>query len=97
MPITESKFIPALGLSNAHIQTILPSLMPNRALLKPIKRERLVMPDGDFFDFDWFAEKSTAPIVIILHGMTGAINSHYVQSILKVIKKKGNRFCVNLS
>jgi predicted alpha/beta-fold hydrolase len=88
MPIIESNFISAVGLSNAHVQTMLPSLIPNKNLIKPTKRERLIMPDGDFFDFDWFAEKSTAPIVIILHGMTGAINSHYVQSILKAIKKK---------
>jgi predicted alpha/beta-fold hydrolase len=91
MPIKESKFVPALGLSNPHVQTMLPSLMPENHLLRPVRRERLTMPDGDFFDFDWFTEKSTGPIVIILHGMTGSLNSHYVQSILRTIKKKGWR------
>ena len=91
MPITQSKFIAAFGLSNPHVQTMLPSLMPDHQLLKAVRRERLSMPDGDCFDFDWFAEQSTAPIVIILHGMTGSTNSHYVQSILKTVQEQGWR------
>jgi predicted alpha/beta-fold hydrolase len=91
MPITQSKFIPAWGLSNANMQTMLPSILPERDLLKATSRERLTMPDGDFFDIDWFSPATEGPIVILLHGLTGSINSHYVQNTLKLIKKKGWR------
>lgn len=84
--ILPSSFVPAFGLGNCHLQTTLPSILSCKYSSVPVKRERLTLPDGDFIDFDWFDDTITAPIVIILHGLTGSVQSHYVQSILHQLK-----------
>ncbi len=90
--IKTSDFIPAFGVSNAQLQTILPSVMPLKKLIEATRRERLTMPDGDFVDFDWFDESNlNSPIIIILHGITGSIEAHYVQGMLKQAQNNGWR------
>jgi len=43
------------------------------------------LPDGDFLDLVWTEEKHTGPIVILLHGLEGSINSPYTKGILRTI------------
>jgi len=46
-----------------------------------ISWEQLELPDGDFIDLCW-AGSSEAPLVILLHGLEGSVNSHYIQVML---------------
>lgn len=87
--ITRSTFRPAWWLPGAHAQTIWPRLF----LYKPdleLEWERLELPDDDFIDLVW-TERKSGPIVIVLHGLEGSINSHYAKGILSAIHTYGWR------
>lgn len=86
-------FKPAWWLRNPHCQTLWQKLVRNAPSIKTV-RERLELPDGDFIDLSWTVHKNsspTTPIVIILHGLQGSINSKYVRGILHVIERLGWR------
>ena len=79
--IIPSSFKPAWWLPGPHAQTIWPNLFRQRAKLS-LTRERFEMPDGDFVDIDW-ASQNEQPIVLILHGLEGNLDSHYISGLLK--------------
>ena len=89
MPSPSATFRPAIGLSNPHLQTLwgplwrkLPELQRNR--------ERLWLADGDFIDLDWHGPHDpTAPLVLILHGLTGSSRSHYVLGLQAQLAEGG--------
>jgi len=78
--IIQSSFTPAWWLRNRHAQTIWPNLFRRHPAL-PLIRERLELPDGDFIDLDWTA-KNHNPIVLLLHGLEGNAESHYIKGLL---------------
>lgn len=84
-------FKPAWWLQNPHLQTMWATLF---RFSKPdnleIVRERFELPDGDFIDIDWAGEGG-GPIVIILHGLEGSIESPYAQGMLASLKSYGWR------
>tara|TARA_R110000868_G_scaffold380784_1_gene646901 strand:+ start:76908 stop:77885 length:978 start_codon:yes stop_codon:yes gene_type:complete len=80
--IVTSKFIPAKGLAGCHRQTVLPSILNPKVDFVP-ERERLIMPDGDAVEFDWVNEVGDGPIVIMLHGMAGSIESSYIRGLTR--------------
>jgi predicted alpha/beta-fold hydrolase len=42
--------------------------------------------DGDFLDLDWHGPHSVdAPLVLVLHGLTGSSNSPYVAGIQQAL------------
>ena len=43
------------------------------------------LPDSDFLDLVWTEKKQTGPMVILLHGLEGSINSPYAKGILRTI------------
>lgn len=90
--IIESLFKPAWWLSNAHAQTLFPTL--TRRLKPPIdKIERFELPDGDFIDLAWATNglgKNT-PLVILLHGLAGDLTSTYVAGLLHTFNRRGWR------
>lgn len=53
------------------------------------RRERVMLPDGDFIDVDWLGDRG--PIVIVLHGLSGSSDSHYVRGILRAAVRQGWR------
>lgn len=77
-------FKPAWWLPNGHLQTIWPSLA-RRKIDISIRPERLELPDGDFLDLVWVGP-NTGPIVVVLHGIAGCLDSHYAGGILQTIK-----------
>ena len=87
---TQSRFKPAWWLPGGHLQTLWPSLQ-KRKIDIPLTRERLWLPDGDFVDLDWISGNETAPLVLILHGLEGSIESSYAKGMLKALKNAG--FC----
>ena len=87
--IIASDFKPSWLLKNRHLQTIFPNIIyPGPR--PPLRRERLELPDGDFIDVDWTLG-GNGPIVIVLHGLEGSIESHYAARIMRCIHKLGLR------
>jgi len=87
--ITKEPFKPAWWLFNGHLQTIWPTLV-RRTIPLATHPERLELPDGDFLDLAWTGPKH-GPIVIVLHGLAGCIESPYVNGILHSIIKNNWR------
>lgn len=76
-------------LRGGHAQTIYPFLLPRPPM--PYRRERLATPDGDFVDFDWLDGPSTAPTVVLFHGLEGGSQSHYALALAQELKTRGLR------
>lgn len=82
-------FKPAWWLRNAHLQTLWSAFF-RRAPQLPRTRERLWLEDGDFLDLDWFGpHAATTPLVLVLHGLTGSSNSHYVLGLQQALAAQG--------
>lgn len=87
--ILKSTFKPALGLSNPHVQTVLPTFLRARNRIDYF-HQTLELDDGDFLDLAWTDLSSdNRPIVIIFHGLGGSVESPYVKGLMSVIKKLG--------
>lgn len=86
--IIPSIFRPAWWLPGGHLQTLWPALLRSAPALM-VRRERLNLSDGDFIDVDWVGEQG--PIVVVLHGLSGSIDSHYARGILRAVALRGWR------
>ncbi len=86
----KSLFKPAWWLPGPHLQTLWPTLCRREKKDIVLKRERLELTDGDFIDLDW-TEKKEGPIVLILHGLEGSVNSPYAKGMLHAIQEQGWR------
>lgn len=85
--IRDSEFQPARWLRGPHAQTLWASKV--RPTPRPrLRRERLELPDGDFLDLDW-AEGGEGPVVLLLHGLEGSVQSNYAAGLLKVLQDRG--------
>jgi predicted alpha/beta-fold hydrolase len=87
MPVLASSFDPPAFLGNAHVQTILPVLLPRR-LPVAFTRERLELADGDFVDLDW-SRGSAARAAIISHGLEGCSENGYVRGVAAALCAAG--------
>ena len=71
-------FQPLWWLPGPHLQTLWAPFF-RRAPQLERRRERLWLADGDFLDLDWHGpHDAEAPLVLVLHGLTGSSDSHYV-------------------
>jgi len=84
-------FQPAWWLPGAHAQTIWPSVM--RRVPLNVARQRVELPDGDFVDVDWVRDDDTPdrPIVVIMPGLQGSIESPPVRGLLRALHAAGFR------
>ncbi|MFB5747520.1 hydrolase [Cedecea sp. S5-13] len=84
-------FRPMRGLSNPHLQTMIPRLIRRRINFKP-HWQRLDMPDGDFVDLAWSEDPQTAmqkPRLVVFHGLEGSLHSPYAHGMIEAAKKRG--------
>lgn len=91
MPVIKSQFKPAWWLAGPHLQTLWSSFfrkIPNLNL----KKVRLELDDGDFLDLA-MTEIHDKPIVIILHGLEGSLDSHYIKPLIKALDETGYGVC----
>lgn len=91
--IVESEFQPAAWLKNPHLQTLWAAMIRRQPQL-PLRRERVELPDGDFIDIDWRLEDAAnadGPIVVLLHGLTGSIESKYARGQMNALAAIGCR------
>ena len=97
----ESEFRPSWWIRNRHIQTLLSPLLP-RVTMPNLHRERVELADGDFIDLEWTGsdaetgsdktvELDRRPIVLMLHGLEGGIDSPYVQRMMRNAVDRGWR------
>lgn len=87
--IRVSDFNPPWWLRNGHIQTLWAPLF-RRKIRLPIRRERWDLPDNDFLDLD-FTLNNSKPLVLILHGLQGSIDSPYAGGLLQALVNNGYR------
>lgn len=92
--INSFTFRPAWWCTNTHLQTIWRRLLGALPSVE-YRRERLELPDGDFLDLDWAISSgdsgSSAPIVIVLHGLEGCSLSKYVLGLMSALLDRGCR------
>lgn len=92
--IAASDFRPHPLLRNPHAQTVFASVARRPPRLS-VERERLELDDGDFLDLAWLPEPAGAtgetPLVTVLHGLTGSIESKYARGLLRTVRNLGWR------
>lgn len=90
--IVNSSFKPAWWLASSHGQTLFPTLTRN--IQAPVDLlERIELPDGDFIDLAWAINglDSQTPLVILLHGLGGSVESTYVGGLMRAFNHCGWR------
>jgi uncharacterized protein len=96
--ILQSEFKPAAWLRHRHLQTIFPSLPWAWRKRTPLRREILELPDGDMTAIDWLEAgdslPSTAPLLVVLHGLEGSAESSYARMMMQTALERGWRPCV---
>lgn len=92
MPLLASRYRPAWWLPGPHLQTLWPFLF--RPLpLRDGRIERLDTTDSDFLDLAWYGAPD-APVVVLLHGLEGGLDSHYIRRSVRALLASGYRACV---
>jgi uncharacterized protein len=82
---------------NPHLQTLLPTLRPMPKVALRIERREL--SDGDFVDLGWVGDSAigsaaglnSAPVVVLLHGLTGGFESKYARGLAREVLAMGWR------
>lgn len=91
--LKQSEFEPAPWLRNPHAQTVFASkFRPSPPLT--VVPERLELDDGDFLDLSWLPERdlpADAPVVIVLHGLNGGLESRYARGLLRQVDAHAGR------
>ncbi len=85
-------FTPPRGLTNPHVQTLLPRLMPRPRIAHD--SEILELPDGDFVELNWVRPgpaNAAAPVFVLFHGLEGSYDSPYARWLLATASRMGWR------
>lgn len=92
--MAKADFKPAWWLRSPHLQTLWPVFFKRRHKLE-LLNEQVDLEDGDFVDLCWSKSTSISDkvkkIVLVLHGLEGDINSHYINGILYRLEQSGFR------
>lgn len=81
-------FKPAWWMTNRHAQTILPRFFRPRLSLN-YSLQTLPTHDGDFLELAWAKPaQPNKPLVIVLHGLEGNINSFYAKGMMKALQNQ---------
>ena len=83
MPLVPSNYRPPFAFRNGHFSTIYAGIFRKvNGVVQ--RRERLDLPDGDFLDLDWSESLlPTKKLVILLHGLEGDAQRHYITGSAK--------------
>jgi predicted alpha/beta-fold hydrolase len=81
-------FQPPKWLKNAHLQTMWPVFF-RKAPARKSNRERLETPDGDFLDLYVQWGQPEKPIVLLLHGLEGTVESKYLLGLHDEFSRTG--------
>ena len=87
MPILHSTYKAPYFFRNGFIATVYSGLFRKVDGLVQ-ERERIILSDGDFLDLDWsYSKVKTRKLIIILHGLEGNAQRHYVTGTAKLFNK----------
>ena len=89
LPLRTRPYIAPAWLRGGHAQTIYPYLLSRPSIA--YRRERWELDDGDFIDIDWLDNPAGAPLMILFHGLEGGSCSHYILSIMTMLRDLGWR------
>jgi predicted alpha/beta-fold hydrolase len=89
MTPTAPSYTPPWWCRARHLQTIWAVF--RRGRLMGLQRERLETPDGDFVDLDWLPGKPESPVLLVVHGLEGGVESHYVGGLFRLAAARGWR------
>ena len=84
-----TKFKPAFGMGNRHIQTLYSSFFRKEPQPQLIK-EDFILPDGDFVQTYWHTihnSQEDTPCVILFHGLAGSYQSPYIQGVMNSLAR----------
>ena len=88
MPVVSSAYSGGpFYLFNGHLQTIIPGLFREVKNVS-YRRERILLPDGDFLDIDW-SEVGSPSLAIISHGLEGSADRPYIKGMVKALNRAG--------
>ncbi len=90
--LSSSTYQPPYGITNCHLQTILPSMF-RKVKVKPYERERINTPDDDFIDLDWLTQNKANKVVIVCHGLEGDAHRPYVKGMARIFYQNGWTAC----
>jgi len=93
MPLVKSRFHPAWWLPGAHLQTIWPTFF-RRLPVSALETERITLDDGDFIELAWLGKDSGLPLVLLLHGLEGSVNSPYAKGLMQRLNQARFTVCV---
>jgi hypothetical protein len=90
-------FQPAWWLPGGHAQTLWPVL--TRRVRLATRTEMLELPDGDVTQLDWLDDERQrrggdgghSPIVILMPGLQGDLNSQYIRGLMLALGRRGWR------
>ncbi len=87
MPILQSSYLPPLLFRNGHTNTIIPKFFRT---IKEVtyQRKRIETEDNDFLDLD-FSMRNSRSIVVVIHGLEGSSEGHYVKGIVRAVNAHG--------
>ncbi len=77
-------------LPGGHLQTLYAALFARTPAVS-YRRERWILPDGDFIDLDWLDGDATAPLVVLFHGLEGSSRGHYALTLMDALRRRGWR------
>ncbi|SDK17697.1 hydrolase [Microbulbifer yueqingensis] len=90
------KFRPARGLGNCHLQTVFPRFHRPRPWVRTHSRW-FHTPDGDVIALHMphrLRDDPQRPLVLVLHGLEGSVNSPYAQGIMEALQANGFQVAV---
>lgn len=82
-----STFRPAWWLKSPHLQTLWPVFFRRRPQLD-LQHERVELADGDFIDIATYP-RPDSPLVLVIHGLEGSLQSHYAPTLLLALHQAG--------
>jgi hypothetical protein len=83
--VSDFLFVPHPFLKNPHLMTLYPRFIPRPGLLRDVPTEArlfMVAPDARILGFcHWQPERRTRPTLVLIHGLEGCSESHYMRGI----------------
>jgi predicted alpha/beta-fold hydrolase len=86
--MSDHTFRPAWWVPGPHAQTIWGKFFRRHDPVAT-RRERWDTPDGDFVQLARLEAAPDAPRLLVLHGLEGAPQSHYVQGLFGACRRRG--------
>ncbi len=93
MPLVPSNYRPPFPFRNGHFSTIYSGIFRKvNGVVQ--RRERIDLPHGDFLDLDWSESiLPTKKVVILLHGLEGDAQRHYITGSAKRLNQNSFDTC----